>query len=504
MSHSPKIRALIAAAEGRLSAAGQARLTRHVEGCNACRRAQSAQQRYDTLRTAAHHEEPPALRWEALEAAIDAEPQSAAAQGVADVDSQPADVLPLRSQRPVWLVGALAAAAALALSLLPSEPPAQPERAQPSAPQVATVAPARRRLGQLSLVAGDVQIAQGAGPFEPAQLHAELRPGTRLRTGAASAAHATLADGSAIALEAGTDLALPSLDGDHVDITLASGSVRNAVAHLARSESYEVHTRSGFTARVRGTRFVVTTSSDDTGVSVSEGVVQVLDHEKLVAELHAGDSFAAHHAPEPAARFEPPHAPELEPPQLGGVVLPRLSQAQAYVVAEHAYPAREGLAVRAPLGSTLALGVVDARGVMRTLNVPVSARLTPVSRERLLALLGLGARGEAAAQELGPEAVRSVVRGGILALRRCYERSLRSHPDLSARVLLRLQVLPSGRVGQAIIAEQRERARGGLPDDLSACVVKTVRAWTFPAPGGSEPVDLEVPIHLRSLDGLLK
>jgi len=173
------------------------------------------------------------------------------------------------------------------------------------------------------------------------------------------------------------------------------------------------------------------------------------------------------------------------------------------VVGEHTYPAREGVALRLPLGSTFALGVIDAKGLTKSLPILVNARLTQVSAQRLLALLGLGVRSERTAQ-LGPEEVRGVVRSGIVALRRCYERSLRSYPDLSARLVLRLEVLPSGRVGQAVIAEQRQGSRGGLPEELSRCVVKAVRDWRFPGPGGDASVDLEVPIHLRSIDGLLK
>ncbi|MFM2420900.1 MAG: hypothetical protein RL385_5623, partial [Pseudomonadota bacterium] len=267
---------------------------------------------------------------------------------------------------------------------------------------------------------------------------------------------------------------------------------------------YEVHTPEGYRARVRGTRFSVGHHAHETQVEVSEGVVEVLAADVTLASLVAGQTFASHGAAPDEADVTAPHAPELAPEALGGLILPRLPQAQSYVVYGQAYPAREGLALRAPLGA-LQLGVVNARGQLKTLPVQISSRTTQLSLQRLLALLTAKASVVTPdkEEELGPDAVRPVVRNGIGALRRCYERSLEREPNLSAHLTLLLSVTPEGRIGQAVIAEMRKgKHGGGLPADLSRCVVRVVRTWQFPAPGNH--VDLEVPIHLKSMTGLDK
>ncbi|MFM2419822.1 MAG: hypothetical protein RL385_4545, partial [Pseudomonadota bacterium] len=480
MSHPPKIRALIAEAEGRLSQAGSARLARHLERCSDCRRAQTAQIRYEQLRGAALDEPAPKLEWEAFERSLD----------------QPARI-PLGPRRRPWMAAGLAAAAAIGLAIvrLGASPQLDASAAPTPKAAVAVVAPTvaqqTARTGELSLISGTVEVAEGTGPYRPAALHMELHAGMRIRTSTDSEAHATLASGSALALDADTELTVAELGGNEVELALNTGRVRSSVAHLAEGEHYEVRTPEGYRARVRGTRFSVAHHAHETQVEVSEGVVEVLAADVTLASLVAGQTFASHGAAPDEADVTAPHAPELAPEVLGGLILPRLPQAQSYVVYGQAYPAREGLALRAPLGA-LQLGVVNARGQLKTLPVQISSRTTQLSLQRLLALLtakpaALPVREE----ELGPDAVRPVVRNGIGALRRCYERSLEREPNLSAHLTLLLSVTPEGRIGQAVIAEMRKgKHGGGLPADLSRCVVRVVRTWQFPAPGNH--VDLEV------------
>jgi len=491
MSHPPKIRALIAEAEGRLSQAGSARLTRHLERCADCRRAKAAQLRYDQLRSAALDEPSPKLDWDAFERSLD----------------QPA-LLPIRPRKRPWIAAGLAAAAALGLAVLrlgaPSELGSSAAPSLPPAVSVAeaTVAPLRARTGELSLISGTVEVAEGAEPYHPAALHTELHVGMRIRTAESSEAHATLASGSSLALDADTELTIAALGETEVELALSTGRVRSSVAHLAPGERYEVLSPEGYRARVRGTRFSVAHRVQETEVEVSEGVVEVLAADVTLASLTAGQTFASRGAAPDEADVTAPHAPEMAPEVLGGLILPRLPQAQSYVVYGQAYPAREGLALRAPLGA-LQLGVVNAHGQLKTLPVQISSRTTQLSIQRLLALLAAKAPAVARdeREELGPDAVRPVVRNGIGALRRCYERSLEREPNLSAHLTLLLSVAPDGRIGQAVIAEMRKgKHGGGLPADLSRCVVRVVRTWQFPAPGSQ--VDLEVPIHLKSMTGL--
>ena len=68
-AHEPKLAALAALHEGRLSARGRARLQRHVARCPVCSAASTGTGRYAALRAQARNESAPELDWERIERA---------------------------------------------------------------------------------------------------------------------------------------------------------------------------------------------------------------------------------------------------------------------------------------------------------------------------------------------------------------------------------------------------------------------------------------------------
>ena len=71
------------------------------------------------------------------------------------------------------------------------------------------------------------------------------------------------------------------------------------------------------------------------------------------------------------------------------------------------------------------------------------------------------------------------VRGRLGALRACYERSLRRHPGLAGKLVLRLTITAAGTVSAVDLTSD------SLDDpELASCVRSSVLRWRFPAPEG--------------------
>ncbi|MBI4505119.1 MAG: hypothetical protein HY691_06255, partial [Chloroflexi bacterium] len=123
---------------------------------------------------------------------------------------------------------ALRAAIALLLGILVL--PAQPARAEP---------PAQVEAGAtLAVLAGDVQVSFGGGPFHPAEDGTTLAVGDRVRTGPASHALLTYFDGSTTQLEPETEIAIRRVEADagqqtfFVSLGLSAGTLWNRVSQL--------------------------------------------------------------------------------------------------------------------------------------------------------------------------------------------------------------------------------------------------------------------------------
>jgi hypothetical protein len=473
MAHAPKVNALEAYVEGRLSAPAQARLLAHVRDCAVCERRLASIKQYRSLREEAKQEPSATLSWERLEQALERESRA-----------QPARERPSsgRIVALAWPVMALAATFVLGWFALSqqAELARTPPRALPPEEQRAEQP---RREGWVTLAAAHAELVDGA-ETRVARPGLVVREGMLLRTGPASELHVALGDGSALVVESDSEVRVARLRGEESRLELLRGSLFSGVKKLPRAERYEVAFGT-HVAQVRGTRFRVERRADE-AVAVFEGRVVVLAGETLVADLAAGQRWPATskrgsdreiRGADPASRAWPTLA------------LPSVPGVAAWEFGASQLPASGLLAMRVPPGRH-ELHFSDLRGKRHVLAVDVAqegATLDEASIQRLLA------QQNEASGELSPEAIEPVVRGGLDVLRRCYEHSLRRDPSLTGKLLLAIRVAPDGHVARASL-----RVDGAeLPIDLERCIETEARGWKFPQPRGGS-VEFEVPLNLKA------
>jgi tetratricopeptide (TPR) repeat protein len=94
---------------------------------------------------------------------------------------------------------------------------------------------------------------------------------------------------------------------------------------------------------------------------------------------------------------------------------------------------------------------------------------------------------------LSKDVIRKVVRRNLPSVRAVYQTSLRRNPNLSARVVLRFTIGPTGHITHV-------ESKGGSPQ-LAAGLRRVVSRWRFPAPKGGGSVTVSYPVVLRSAGG---
>ncbi|MEM1413843.1 MAG: AgmX/PglI C-terminal domain-containing protein [Myxococcota bacterium] len=133
-----------------------------------------------------------------------------------------------------------------------------------------------------------------------------------------------------------------------------------------------------------------------------------------------------------------------------------------------------------------AVMVVDASGRSRAVVVDETNPAEACARQALDAIeaqpggeralhLTLGGSPYRAGS-LSRRAIQDVIRGGIGAVQRCYERELNAHPDLSGRVLLRFLIAPDGAVTDRVVTENT------LSAVVGACILDVFGGFRFPEP----------------------
>jgi len=80
---------------------------------------------------------------------------------------------------------------------------------------------------------------------------------------------------------------------------------------------------------------------------------------------------------------------------------------------------------------------------------------------------------------LGKDVIRRVTRRNIAQLRRCYERELIEHPELSGKVVVKYVIAVNGRVTNVKIEQSSLNNSSVL-----ACIEKQLLTWRFPPPEG--------------------
>ena len=76
-----------------------------------------------------------------------------------------------------------------------------------------------------------------------------------------------------------------------------------------------------------------------------------------------------------------------------------------------------------------------------------------------------------------PSLVARAIRDHMAAVRACYERALKRHPEIGGRLVLRFTLTPAGTIASVEVDEDT------LNDaEVTACVKAAMKSWRFPAP----------------------
>lgn len=223
----------------------------------------------------------------AVEAGIDAEvaPVKAAAPAAKERAPEPARRAPQKlswRSRPALLAGAasvLAAAAALTFYLQRTPPTDAPTGPAPWAGTVASVARASADK------TGGLEACDAAGACTAVADGAAISAGMILRTDARTRAHVTLGDGTLLALDRGSEIALAK--DKNRSARLKRGTIVADVSHLDGQTAHF-----GFPSgdvEVIGTKLSISASEDRASVEVARGTVRVRPDGGKWTEVRAGE-----------------------------------------------------------------------------------------------------------------------------------------------------------------------------------------------------------------------
>ena len=98
--------------------------------------------------------------------------------------------------------------------------------------------------------------------------------------------------------------------------------------------------------------------------------------------------------------------------------------------------------------------------------------------------------GTSVRRGLSSDQIRDVALSSMGQVRACYERALKTSPSLQGKIVVDWKVAPSGHVTRASVQTDQIGDKG-----LQACILETVKSWTFPESGRSTPVSF--PFTLR-------
>lgn len=477
-THSPKIAALLAFDADLLSAAGTARVERHLESCEPCRTALSEIRAYERAVAEARRAKYPEPDWSKMELPLARVAREEARKVRGGV-------------HPAWAVAALAAAAGLAVwAAWRGAPTTDPDRAEP--PRIARhdappEAPAM--FAHVTAVSGEARAEAGATAVAALVPGTELREGTRLVTGRGGRLDLALADATGIVLGESSATVLARLrEGTH-ELALERGVVSSQVRHLGAGERYEI-VAGRYTVSVHGTRFAVTRAGQVVTVTVDEGVVGVSEAGHEIALVHAPGTWTSSADGQALAQGSVPRARAIDVAAADWPTLhlPSLPNIRQWRFDDSTFIAAGELATRVPVGR-LALVAVDDRGRELLASLDVTAAGAT--------LLGSELRPGAPEVRRGylPMAlIQPVVAAGSRGLRQCVDLTLNVQPNLAlGAARLRLTVGLTGEV-------QRVSVEGDgweIPASLAACITRNVQNWSFPPPTGGT-VTLGLPLNLRS------
>ncbi len=525
-THQPKWGALEALEQGLLSPEGQRRIETHLRSCTVCARAHAAMTAYAGARTAMQREHVGLAddAWERLARAIERDASDPASVSPAAPTTRPslapgsapgfepavadeedlanayerissevrltpapaisvgmADrVLELRArerQDRAWSIAAtLAAAACFALATQLFGGAAGGPRA-PEA--VATgghlgVVPAAPERVEVAAAPLDVHVRAMSGTPHtdeaPLRLGTRVSEGQRCETGEHDSAHFSVGENSGFALSAEGEAVVTRARVDGVQLTLERGALSSTVA---TGTPYAV-LAPPYTFEVRGTRFSVARRLDGAvSARVAEGSVAVLRGGTVLVLLGPGDEWSS-----AGPAFAP--EPHVWSPRAGvtlHVPAPERSPFVSFEADNVIWDAHSDVVLTVREGASLRLTFFDARGratAVQTQPVAEGSTVEAPVPSRLV-------RGHLPAAVLS-----SVVRAHRGDLDFCVSRAVRMAARELGAVTLGLTITPEGVVSDVQLGGP------GASQPLRACLSAKARAWQFPRPGGSLPVQTQM------------
>lgn len=143
---------------------------------------------------------------------------------------------------------------------------------------------------KIAFVVGSAEIIRG-GKSEPAAVNSVIKSGETVRTSTGAMIVLQVSGSANIKVHENTEFVFDSIEeSGKTSIDLKNGSLYSKLKKLSKDQSYEIKTMT-FTAAVRGTEFLSTSSEKDSGIKVLDGKVSLSAGESIENIADAGNGI---------------------------------------------------------------------------------------------------------------------------------------------------------------------------------------------------------------------
>ena len=143
---------------------------------------------------------------------------------------------------------------------------------------------------KIAFVVGSAEIIRG-GKSEAAAVNSVIKSGETVRTSTGAMIVLQVSGSANIKVHENTEFVFDSIDeSGKTSIDLKNGSLYSKLKKLSKDQSYEIKTMT-FTAAVRGTEFLSTSSEKDSGIKVLNGKVSLSAGESIENIADAGNGI---------------------------------------------------------------------------------------------------------------------------------------------------------------------------------------------------------------------
>ncbi len=151
---------------------------------------------------------------------------------------------------------------------------------------------------KIAFVVGSAEIKRG-DKTEAAAVNAVVKSGETVKTGAGAMLVLQVSGSGNIKVHENTEFVFDTIDeSGKTSIDLKNGSLYSKLKKLSKDQSYEIKTMT-FTAAVRGTEFLSTSSEKDSGIKVLDGKVSLAAGESTENIAEAGNGVKLNKAGKP-------------------------------------------------------------------------------------------------------------------------------------------------------------------------------------------------------------